>query len=323
MNKQEIISYLGEDWTTMTDIIAGAVSSEINLLNTVNEDILSHSGKMLRPLIALLVARACGTPVGGSYRVAAATELLHNATLLHDDVADESAERRGVPTVNAQLGPRSAVLIGDFWLAKTMETMLDAEGLMTDVARFFSKTLVDLAEGEMLQLEKASSADTTYEDYFKIIYCKTASLFEAACASSAASVGASQACCDAVRRYARAAGIAFQIKDDIFDYVGDSGIGKPVGIDLRERKITLPLLCAIEGSEKEEEMRALVRTADTNPANCEEVHKFVIDRGGVEMAIGKLDAYISEAVRSLDVLPDSRAKAYLIDIAQYIGIRKK
>lgn len=307
----------------MIDIIAGAVKSEINLLNDVNADILSHSGKLLRPLIALLVARACGTPVGGSHRVAAATELLHNATLLHDDVADESAERRGAPTVNALLGPRSAVLIGDFWLAKTMETMLDAEGLMTDVARFFSKTLVDLAEGEMLQLEKASSADTDFEDYFKIIYCKTASLFEAACVSSAASVGASQACSDAVRRYARAAGIAFQIKDDIFDYVGDSGIGKPVGIDLRERKITLPLLCALEGSERAEEVRALVRTADVNQANCDEVHKFVIDRGGVDMAIEKLDAYISEAVRSLDVLPDSQAKTYLIDIAQYIGIRKK
>ena len=323
MNKQEIIAYLGEDWTAMTGIISRAVSSEIGLLNSVNEDILSHSGKLLRPLISLLVARACGTPNEASHRVAAATELLHNATLLHDDVADDSGERRGVPTVNALLGPRSAVLIGDFWLAKAMETMIDSEGLRGDVAKFFSKTLVDLAEGEMLQLEKSSTADTTYEDYFKIIYCKTASLFETACISAAFSVGAPQEYCEAVRRFARAAGIAFQIKDDIFDYVGDSGIGKPVGLDLRERKITLPLLCALDGCEDAASVRALVLSCNVSSADCDRVHSFVMERHGVVKALDKLDAYILEAVRALDVLPDSEAKDYLAEIARYIGIRKK
>ena len=322
--QKEILEYLGADWDRVQNLIHGALYSDIGLLSTTNDRLLSHSGKMLRPVLTLLMAKAVGGNANeSSCRYAAATELLHNATLLHDDVADESLERRGVPTVNATLGANAAVLVGDFWLARAVEMVLSSKEQHENVVPLFSKTLVDLAEGEMLQLEKASSADTDFEDYFKIIYCKTASLFEAACVSSAASVGASQACSDAVRRYARAAGIAFQIKDDIFDYVGDSGIGKPVGIDLRERKITLPLLCALEGSERAEEVRALVRTADVNQANCDEVHKFVIDRGGVDMAIEKLDAYISEAVRSLDVLPDSQAKAYLIDIAQYIGIRKK
>lgn len=321
MDRSEILSWLGDDWTAVQSCISGALKSDIHLLNDINSSILSHSGKMLRPLLSLLFARACGEVNEESIRFAAASEILHNATLLHDDVADDSMERRGEPTVNSTMGGRNAVLVGDFWLAKAVEIVISASERRDKVVSFFTNTLSDLAEGEMLQLEKASSADTTLDDYFRIIYDKTASLFVATCMSAAVSVDASPEVRDIAKEYATAAGIAFQIKDDILDYAGTDVLGKPVGIDLKEQKITLPLLGALQGSEREMEIRNMVKDIHDHPENCEKVREFVRERDGVGYATKVLDEYIEKAERSLDPLPDSTAKSYLVELARFNALR--
>ena len=322
--QKEIQEFLGKDWTRVQDLIRGALATDIGLLNTTNDNLLSHSGKMLRPVLTLLMARAaggCATDTSCCY--AAATELLHNATLLHDDVADESTERRGAPTVNAILGAPAAVLVGDFWLARAVEMVLEASEDHNGVVTLFSKTLVDLAEGEMLQMEKAVNADTSEDDYFRIIACKTASLFEAACESAAVSVHASDEYRKAARDYAHYAGIAFQIKDDILDYAGNSALGKPLGIDLKEQKITLPLLCAMAGSPREQEMRNKVRDIHSHPEYLDEVRGFVASRGGVEMAARRLDSFILKAEAALDILPDTAARNYLVQLVRFNAFRNK
>ena len=191
MLRDEIIGFLGEDWVALNGYIKDSLFSDIPLLQEVNEDILVHSGKMLRPIVALLVARMISgtTAPDDSIRVAAATEMLHNATLLHDDVADESPTRRGEPTLFSKIGPSGAVLVGDFWLARAMELTI-SYSKRDSVAKIFSKAMTNLAEGEMLQLQNASGNGTNKEDYFRIIYCKTASLFETACLSVSVSCNA-------------------------------------------------------------------------------------------------------------------------------------
>ena len=249
----EIKTFLGQDWKDAEDLVRSSLASDIELLDKTNEAILSSTGKQLRPLISLLVARACsgGKANRDSICCAAASELLHNATLLHDDVADGSTERRGVPTVMSILGGPAAVLLGDYWLVKAVGVILSSTKGDT-IVRIFAKTLSDLAEGEMLQLQKASCCDTTEEDYYRIIYSKTASLFEAAGTSAAVSVDASEEFIRAVREYTVSLGIAFQIRDDMLDYSDSKLTGKPSGIDLEEQKITLPLLGAMSAVPEEE-----------------------------------------------------------------------
>jgi len=321
---RDIPAYLGSSWSNCTGLMRKLLGSEVALLDTTNLSLLSNSGKMLRPMLAMLMGKACGRLNTDTERIAAAVELLHNATLMHDDVVDDSMERRGKPTLKALLGSPAAVLVGDFWLAKSMECLLDCGMSSRDRAfRLFGQTMVDLSEGEMLQMEKAERADTTEKDYVKIVFCKTASLFVAACVSAAISVGASEEYVAAARSYATSAGIAFQIKDDILDYSGDDSIGKPLGIDLMEHKITLPLLCALEASPQESVIREAVRTIGEHPENCELVRAFVEENCGVEKATARLNEYIEKAVRSLDVLPDTEAKGYLVQTARFIGNRNK
>lgn len=322
MSREAIIEYLGEDWKEMVGLISSSLGSDVSLLQKVNEDVLSHSGKMLRPMMTLLMAKACGILTKDSIRYAAAAEMLHNATLMHDDVADESVERRGVPTVSSTVGPNAAVLIGDYWLSKAVEIVLMASG-HEEVIGYFSKTLTDLAEGEMLQLQKSGTGDTTEEDYKRIIYSKTASLFEAALVSGAVSAGASREYKEVAAKYAQAIGMAFQIKDDILDYVGDTKVGKPVGVDLKEQKITLPLLGAISGSSRESEIRRMVCEIHSHPEHIKEITAFVLASGGVEYASGKLSEYVELAKEVLSPLPDSQAKEFLKQLAEYNIFRER
>lgn len=327
MTLDEIKDFLGQDWKDTDALIRSSLESDISLLNATNKAILDHSGKQLRPIVSLLVARACG---GGrvnadSVRYAAAAELLHNATLLHDDVADSSCERRGAPTVMAILGGSASVLLGDFWLVKALENILASSANCNEVIRIFAGTLSSLAEGEMVQLQKASSGDTVEEDYYRIIYSKTASLFEAAFVSAAISVNAPADWIEAVRDYAVSLGIAFQIKDDIFDYSGGKKIGKPVGIDLEEQKITLPLLGALAAAspERAKQIRGMVLDILEHPEYKEEIVGFVKEGKGIEYAVSRLEDYVSKAVDALAVLPDSKEKDYLVKIAGFTAYRDK
>ena len=326
MDIRAVKEYLGQDWLSVQERIASALESDISLLNSTNASILSQSGKQLRPMLALMFARACtGRATDAGIRYAAAAELLHNATLLHDDVADGSELRRGKPTVMSLMGPSVSVLVGDYWLVKAMELILQDSDTDTTAIRIFSKTLSDLAEGEMLQLQKAQSGDTDEKDYLRIIYNKTASLFEAACVSVAISAGVSEDVVKAARDYAVALGLAFQIKDDILDYSGTESVGKPLGVDILEQKITLPLLGALNNvsGQKQAEVRGMVKDIVGRPELRDDIVSFVKENGGLEYAKARLEGYVNEAVHALDILPDSREKECLVELARYTAIRDK
>ena len=323
MDIREIKASLAGPMGEVSALLEASLKSDIDLLDVTNRSLLAQGGKLMRPMLSLLAAGACGGINPDSVRFAAAAEMIHNATLLHDDVVDGASTRRGKPTVMSLLSSPASVLIGDYWLVKAIRCILDADRYSERTIRLFAKTLSDLAEGEMLQLEKASSCDTTREDYLQVIYSKTASLFEASVLAGAVSAGAPEEWTAALVGYARNLGLAFQIKDDILDYAGDEALGKPVGIDLKEQKITLPLLCALDSLPVEEasEVRALVRRISDEPALADRVRKFVLDHGGVDRAVAEMEKYIDEAVSCLDELPPSPEKPYLIQLARYVGER--
>jgi octaprenyl-diphosphate synthase len=319
---REIKAYLAGPMQEVSTLLEVSLKSDIALLDATNRSLLSQGGKLMRPMLSLLSAGACGGINADSVRFAAASELIHNATLLHDDVVDGASVRRGKPTVMSILNGPASVLVGDFWLVKAIRCILDADRYSERAIRLFSKTLSDLAEGEMLQMQKASDCDTTREDYIRIIYSKTASLFEAAALSGAVSAEAPEEWTAALAGYARNLGLAFQIKDDIFDYTGGDALGKPVGIDLREQKITLPLLCALDSAPEEAPaIRTLVGQISDHPELADNVRSFVLDHVGVEKAVAEMDKYIAEAVFCLEELPQSPEKSYLACLARFVGER--
>jgi octaprenyl-diphosphate synthase len=319
---REIKVYLAGPMQEVSTLLEASLKSDIVLLDATNRSLLSQGGKLMRPMLSLLSAGACGGINADSVRFAAASELIHNATLLHDDVVDGASVRRGKPTVMSILNGPASVLVGDFWLVKAICCILDADRYSERAIRLFSKTLSDLAEGEMLQMQKASDCDTTREDYIRIIYSKTASLFEAAALSGAVSAEAPEEWTAALAGFARNLGLAFQIKDDIFDYTGGDALGKPVGIDLREQKITLPLLCALDSAPEEAPaIRTLVGQISDHPELADNVRSFVLDHGGVEKAVEEMDKYIAEAVFCLEELPQSPEKSYLAELARFVGER--
>ena len=327
MDIKQVKEYVGSDWTAVQERIAASLQCDINLLNKTNESILSHSGKQLRPLLTLLFARVCngGEVTEATIRYAASAELLHNATLLHDDVADCSNTRRGVPTIMSLMGPSVAVLIGDYWLVKALDIIIADAPSDTSVIKIFSKTLSALAEGELLQLQKAQHGDTDEADYLRIIYNKTASLFEAACLSAALSVGASKQMQQAAVDYAVALGKAFQIQDDILDYSGTDSVGKPLGVDVLEQKITIPLLGALANVSEQEQcrVRSLVNDIVGHPEHRDEIVAFVRENGGLDYARVRLEEYVEQAVHALDIFPDSQEKDYLKALAHFTAKRDK
>ena len=324
----EILAYLKPGLEHVNSFIDAALRSDIELLDSTNRSLREHPGKMMRPILALLVAEAAGqaTPPEDTYRYAAATELLHNATLLHDDVVDGATERRGMPTVASLLGGSAAVLIGDYWLQKCLRLILGARRETDRVLRLFAQTLGHLTEGELLQMQKATSGDTTQADYLRIIYGKTASLFESTALSAAISVGADENVIRAMGDFAVQLGLAFQIKDDIFDYSDASeALGKPVGIDLLEQKITQPLLCALEQVPEAEQkrIRGLVARIADDPSLAAEVSAFVKEHDGVSLAITEMEKHVEMGISYLHVLPESKDKEYLEKLARFVGQREK
>ena len=319
-----IKEYLAPQLKQVERTIADALRSDVQLLDATNHSLREHPGKMLRPILALLCAGAAGTPNEDTVKCAAGVELLHNATLLHDDVVDGATQRRGLPTVASLLGGPAAVLIGDFWLVRAVRTIMESTHNKDRIINIFAETLGHLAEGELLQMEKAGKADATQEDYERIIFGKTASLFRTAAVSAALSVDAPENVVEALGLFAKNLGIAVQIKDDIMDYAyGEAAIGKPTGIDLREQKITQPLLCALaDNPSKEAEIRAKVSQIADNPVLAEEVRAFVLENDGVSKAAQVLDKFIGMALSCLETLADTPEKLYLAKLAQFVGARE-
>ncbi len=243
-------------------------------------------------------------------------ELLHTATLLHDDVVDQAATRRGKATVGAIYSPRDAVLIGDYWLAKATDVLVN--NCDKRILNTFSNCLADLTRGEVLQMEKSESMETDFEGYVSIISKKTASLFRTAVFCGAYSAGASEATLEALDSYALHLGLAFQMRDDILDYHPTEVTGKPSGQDIRERKITLPLLEAFKSVTEEEKAAVLQMVRD---CKVEEVSAFVKNRNGIESAQEMLRRESEMAVEALSALPDSQAKTYLSLLALKLSER--
>lgn len=326
MDFSSIKDFLKEDLDKVNKLMESSLSTDIELLDKTNRAILSHNGKQVRPVLTLLVARACsgGFTTDDTIKYAAAVELLHNATLLHDDVADDSPVRRGVPTVMSILGGRASVLLGDYWLVKGMENILASRNSSDKVIRIFASTLTDLAEGELLQLQKAETGDTLEKDYYRIIYDKTASLFVASAAAGAISVSATEEKMSAARTYAKCLGVAFQIRDDIFDYEENAEIGKPVGLDLKEKKITLPLLGALAkaGEERGREIRRKLCRIDDHPEYGGEIIEFVKSEGGIEYARKRLYEYVDNARIALRPFGNMQEVEMLCEIAEFTADRK-
>ncbi len=299
--------------------LKNAMNSDVPLLNLIVRYMTKKRGKQLRPVLVFLAAEACGGVNKSTYTGAAMVELLHNATLIHDDVVDESTERRGIASINAAWNNKIAVLIGDYLLAKGLLASIGAGQF--EFLRITSHSVRRMSEGELLQIQKSREADTNEEVYFRIISDKTASLMSSCCEIGAASATENEEYREAMKEYGENIGVAFQIKDDILDYLGKSSvIGKPVGNDIREKKITLPLLYACNNANNKEasSMIKLVKKGDQSKKEIASVIEFVKQNGGIEYAEKKAAGFIADAVARLEKFPDSEAKTSLTNLAKFV-----
>ncbi|MEX1383263.1 polyprenyl synthetase family protein [Lutibacter sp.] len=301
-----------------------AMITNVPLLNRITHYIIRRKGKQMRPMFVFLVAKMVsnGNFNERTYRGASIIELIHTATLVHDDVVDDSNRRRGFFSVNALWKNKIAVLVGDFLLSKGLLLSIDNEDF--DILKLISIAVREMSEGELLQIEKARKLDITEAIYFEIIRQKTATLIAACCGIGAASVGSTTEEVEKMRRFGELIGIAFQIKDDLFDY-SEAHIGKPTGIDIKEQKMTLPLIYTINNcSEKDKKwLINSVKNHNKNKKRVKEVIAFVKENGGIEYTVSKMKEYKTKALAILNTYPDSPYKESLLIMVNYVIERKK
>jgi octaprenyl-diphosphate synthase len=297
--------------------------SEIPLLNIILNYILRRKGKQMRPLLVFLTAKLNGTISESTYIAATFIELLHTASLVHDDVVDDANERRGALSINALWNSKIAVLVGDYMLSKGM--LISVEKNRFDMLEIVSEAVKSMSEGELLQLQKARKLNIKEEDYFKIIISKTAALLSACTACGARSVTDDAEIIQLMKDFGENIGIAFQIRDDILDYEGTGLTGKTVGNDIKEKKITLPLIHALEqsASSKKRQILGIVKNKKKTKAEIAEVISFVMDYGGMEYAELKMNQYRDKALAILDSYGDSEVKESLKEFVHYTTSRKK
>lgn len=301
----------------------GSMLTKVPLLNRITYYIVRRKGKQMRPMFVFLVAKMVSD--GGfderTYRGASVVELIHTATLVHDDVVDDSNRRRGFFSINALWKNKIAVLVGDFLLSKGLLLSIDNEDF--DLLKLISIAVREMSEGELLQIEKARKLDITEAIYFEIIRQKTATLIAACCGIGAASVGANQETVQQMRKFGEYIGIAFQIKDDLFDY-SDEKIGKPTGIDIKEQKMTLPLIHTLNTCSDKDKKWLInsVKKYNTNKKRVKEVISFVKENGGIEYTTNKMNDYKNKALSILENYPSSPYKNSLIQMIDYVVERK-
>lgn len=300
-----------------------SMKSKVPLLNRITHYIVNRKGKQMRPMFVFLVAKMLGKEHlnDRTYRGAAVIELIHTATLVHDDVVDESYRRRGFFSLNALWKNKIAVLVGDFLLSKGLLLSIDNEDF--DLLQIISVAVREMSEGELLQIEKARKLDITEAIYFEIIRQKTATLIAACCAMGACAVHAKEDV-EPMRKFGELIGLAFQIKDDLFDY-GSKNIGKPTGIDIKEQKMTLPLIYALNKATPKEKAWLInsVKNHNKDKKRVNEVISFVKKSGGLDYAVGKMVALQQEALIYLDKYPNSVYKDSLVEMVNYVIERKK
>ncbi len=299
------------------------VKSNISLLNIVMNYVLRTKGKQIRPLMVFLISRLHGTIGESSYTAAALIELLHTATLIHDDVVDESYERRGFFSINALWKSKVAVLIGDYLLAKGMS--LSVENGEFDLLKIVSKAVREMIEGELLQIQKSRKLNLTESDYYDIIRKKTATLIAACSACGAKAAGADDTIVEKMWCFGEQVGIAFQIKDDLLDYDHNGITGKPSGNDIKEKKLTLPLIYTLSNSNQSVNNKILkiINKDNKNPKKVQDVIEFVIEKGGIEYAQKKMIEYKDQALLLLNDYPDSQILESVKLLLEFIVTRKK
>jgi len=300
---------------------AQSVKSNTPLLDRIMKYIIKRKGKQLRPMFVFLSAKLHGPINESTYRAAALVELLHTATLVHDDVVDESLERRGFFSINALWKNKIAVLVGDYLLSKGL--LLSTSAGDFKHLHILSDAVKQMSEGELLQLEKSRKLNLKEDIYFEIIRSKTASLLSSACAVGAWSTSKDEAITEKMKSFGEKAGIAFQIKDDLFDY-GNEDIGKPTGNDLKEKKLTLPLIYTLNNVDAAEKRKIIyiIKNQNKDPAKIKYVLAKVIEAGGIKYAAKKMVEYRDEALRILSEFPESDIRKGLEELVMYTTDRK-
>ena len=304
------------------DIFRKSLKSDVRLLDQVMYYIVKRKGKQMRPMFVMLSAKVCGNFSQSTFTAATLIELLHTATLVHDDVVDDAYERRGFFSINALWKNKIAVLIGDYLLAKGLLVSLDNNEFR--MLKITSDAVREMSEGELLQIEKARKLDIKEDIYFEIIRKKTATLIASACSAGAASATTDEALIAAMRLFGEKIGIAFQIKDDLLDY-GDDDIGKPTGIDIQERKLTLPIIYSLQQAERADRRKIIniIKHHNTDKERVQWVIDYVRANGGIAYAEKYMYQYQQEAFELLEQFPDSPSRKALKDLVLFTTERKK
>jgi octaprenyl-diphosphate synthase len=293
------------------------------LVDKVTRYVLRQQGKQIRPTMVILAAKICGGVNDSSYRAAIMVELLHSATLIHDDVVDGAEMRRGIPSINALWKNKISVLIGDFLLSKGLIYSLEHKDY--GFLHIVSDAVRRMSEGEILQIQKTRSLDITEKDYLSVISDKTASLISSACAMGALSATSDESRIEALKKYGEYLGLAFQIRDDLLDYTGDTKkTGKQMGIDIKEKKITLPLIYALRHAPETEQkkIRSILRSSRKRAYKSGEVIDFVKEKGGLDYAVEVAEGFASKAVDEIAPFPDCAAKTSLLELVDFVMKRQ-
>lgn len=322
LNLEEIKKPIAAELETFEAKFKASMQSSVPLLDRITHYIVKRKGKQIRPMFVFLSASLCGGITEATYRGAALVELLHTATLVHDDVVDNSYERRGFFSVNALWKNKIAVLVGDFLLSKGL--LLSINNGDFELLKIVSDAVKQMSEGELLQIEKARRLDIDEAVYYEVIRQKTASLIASCCSCGAASAGATAEIVEKMRLFGEKVGIAFQIKDDLFDF-GIDDVGKPLGNDIKEKKITLPLIYALNRASSSEKRRIinLVKNHNEESNKVSEVIDFVRNSGGLDYARSRMEAYQQEAFSILNDLPENNARNSLQQLVRFTTERKK
>ena len=322
-DRKKIEQPVAEEFKRFNDEFADSLRSETHRLQSAIDQLLHASGKHVRPLLVLLTAKACGKVTDHTINSAVFLELLHTATLIHDDVIDETKQRRGVPSLNAIFDNRISVLVGDYILSTALIRSIQTGNLQ--IINIVSNLGRDLSEGEIKQLETAEESILDEACYMQVIKKKTATLLSSCTEIGAISADAPQELVLKCRKFGEYLGYCFQIKDDIFDYFKEMNIGKPTGNDIREGKVTLPLLHALESGRREEgeSFLKVINEKDFSSGNIDALIEFAKANGGIEYAEMRMKEYHDKAVEVLMQLPESDAREGLLALADYIMERQK
>ncbi|HET9056227.1 MAG TPA: polyprenyl synthetase family protein [Chitinophagaceae bacterium] len=318
---KEVKDLIKEELLLFEEKFNTSVSSRVALLDRIMRFIIKRKGKQLRPMFVFLSAKLNGTINDSTYRAASLVEILHTATLVHDDVVDESFERRGFFSINALWKNKIAVLVGDYLLSKGL--LLSLENNDYKILQILSTAVKQMSEGELLQIEKSRNLNLKEDIYFEIIRTKTASLLSSACAAGAYSTCFDDQIAEKMRLFGEKVGIAFQIKDDLFDY-GNAGIGKPTGNDIKEKKLTLPLIYTLNNCNEtiKRKIVYIVKNQNRNKEKVKWVIEQVVNHGGINYAEKKMHEYKNEALTLLADLPDNSIRNGLKLLVEYTTERK-